>query len=89
MSQNESEGPIPVCITCGLPTGVPAQLNRLSNGKVCPACRDRVLEEIPPPFPSLSRTIDGGVEHDAEAAVRESDFDGQHRPWPPHGLGHS
>jgi hypothetical protein len=87
MSQIPSSAPIPVCITCGLPTGVPAQLNRLSNGKLCPTCRDRVLDEIPAPFPSHPWTVGDAHKRDVETASRQSDFDGEHRPWPPHGLG--
>ena len=41
-----------LCIHCGLPVGDPPQLNRLRNGQVCPACRERVLASIPPALPS-------------------------------------
>ena len=45
--------PAPRCITCGLPVGEePLRLNRLENGQVCPSCRDRVLEDLPPALPS-------------------------------------
>jgi DNA-directed RNA polymerase subunit RPC12/RpoP len=41
----------PVCFTCGLEVGEPYQLNRLANGRVCPTCRDRVLDSLPPVLP--------------------------------------
>jgi hypothetical protein len=28
------------------------QLNRMPNGQLCPTCRDRVLDAIPPALPS-------------------------------------
>jgi DNA-directed RNA polymerase subunit RPC12/RpoP len=42
----------PVCFTCGLQVGEPHRLNRLDNGQICPTCRDRVLESLPPVLPS-------------------------------------
>lgn len=47
-----SQNPQPVCITCSLPVGDPPRLNRLGNGQVCPSCRDRLLESLPPIFPN-------------------------------------
>lgn len=49
-----------LCITCSLPIGEPLRLNRLHNGQVCPSCRDRVLESIPPALPTaaVERTAD-------------------------------
>lgn len=41
----------PTCFTCGLPAGDLPRLNRLDNGAVCPTCRDRLLEMLPPLFP--------------------------------------
>lgn len=52
----------PVCITCGLPAGTPPQLNRLSNGQVCPACRNRLLDWLPPVLPSRAREPSTAVE---------------------------
>lgn len=43
-----------LCFTCGLVVGDPPRLNRLPEGKVCPACRDRVLDSLPPLLPSLA-----------------------------------
>lgn len=78
--------PSPVCITCGLEVGSGSQLNRLSNGQVCPTCRDRLLESIPSALPSLPTR--SGVEMRLEAEVaRESHHDTSVRPWPPPGFG--
>jgi len=41
-----------VCFTCGLAIEAPPRLTRLTNGQVCPACRERVLEDLPPALPS-------------------------------------
>ena len=42
----------PICIQCGLPSMVTARLNRLPDGKVCPACRERVLAALPAALPA-------------------------------------
>jgi hypothetical protein len=47
------------CFTCGLPVGEPAQLNRLTDGKPCPACRDRLLESLPSIVPTRRRELAG------------------------------
>lgn len=41
-----------VCIGCGQATGPLPRLNRLPDGKVCPTCRDRLLETLPPVLPA-------------------------------------
>jgi hypothetical protein len=41
-----------VCFTCGLVIESPARLSRLTNGQVCPACRERVLDGLPSALPS-------------------------------------
>jgi len=41
-----------VCIQCGQPAGDPLRLNHMPNGKACSACRDRLLDSLPAPFPS-------------------------------------
>jgi DNA-directed RNA polymerase subunit RPC12/RpoP len=48
-----------VCFTCGLVIESPPRLSRLTNGQVCPACRERVLEELPPALPT--RTAEAGA----------------------------
>jgi hypothetical protein len=42
----------PVCIACGRPTGPGPRLNQLPDGRTCPACRDRLLDTLPPVLPS-------------------------------------
>lgn len=44
-----------VCFTCGLVIESPPRLSRLTNGQVCPACRERVLDGLPPALPTRSR----------------------------------
>jgi hypothetical protein len=51
-----------VCFTCGLAIESPPRLSRLTNGQVCPACRDRVLEGLPPALPSRARDPHAGIE---------------------------
>lgn len=46
-----------VCFTCGQPSGDILRLNYLPSGKVCPACRDRLLEGIPGALPSGGDTV--------------------------------
>lgn len=41
-----------VCIQCGQPAGDPLRLNHMPNGRACSACRDRLLDSLPAPFPS-------------------------------------
>ena len=42
----------PVCISCGQATGPGPRLNRFADGRPCPACRDRILDALPPALPS-------------------------------------
>jgi len=45
-----SESASPVCFHCGLPTECGEEgprLNRLPNGRTCPACADRLLMSLP------------------------------------------
>jgi len=41
-----------MCIQCGQPAGDPLRLNHMPNGKSCTACRDRLLDSLPAPFPA-------------------------------------
>ena len=41
-----------VCFTCGLAIEEPPRLNRLTNGQVCPACRERLLDALPALLPA-------------------------------------
>jgi len=68
-----------ICISCGLEVSSTPQLNRLSNGQTCPACRERVLDSLAPALP---------VRHDVVVrAERMSLFDGMvergEGEWPP------
>jgi DNA-directed RNA polymerase subunit RPC12/RpoP len=53
-----------VCFTCGLVIESPPRLSRLTTGQACPACRDRVLEGLPPALPSrrASAALEGDLQ---------------------------
>jgi DNA-directed RNA polymerase subunit RPC12/RpoP len=56
------ETPAPtLCFTCGLSVGEAPRLNRLTNGEICPACRDRVLDMLPAPLPSRPSEVRAGT----------------------------
>lgn len=56
-----------VCFTCGLAIEIPPQLNRLTSGQVCPACRERVLDGLPPALPSRPAAVPEGSSLGAES----------------------
>jgi len=58
-----------VCFTCGLVIESPARLNRLTNGQVCPACRERVLDGLPSALPW--RRSDAPAEADSSTNAGE------------------
>jgi hypothetical protein len=58
--QNES-----VCFTCGHTTGGTLRLNCLPSGQVCPTCRDRLLDSLPPIFPSGEILPSGEIQEGA------------------------
>ncbi len=79
----------PLCFTCGLPSTATLQFNRLPNGAVCPACRDRLLDSIAPALPdrSIGRVPEMGAGTALHEEIQaETDWDGGPRPWPPPGL---
>lgn len=41
-----------LCFTCGQEVGEPPRLNKLPEGRSCPACRDRLLDSLPSLLPS-------------------------------------
>ena len=41
-----------LCFHCGKPVGDPPVLNEVAEDEVCPVCRDRVLDSLPPALPS-------------------------------------
>jgi len=43
----------PICIHCGNTTEQEGRLNRLADGRVCPSCRDRLLDTLPPLLPNF------------------------------------
>ena len=49
-----------VCFTCGEVTGDPPRLNRLQDGSVCPGCRVRIEESLPPLLPGFGRGLPEG-----------------------------
>ena len=59
----------PLCFTCGQPTGPFPRLNQLSDGKVCPSCRDRLLDHLPPALPGFGR-----VRHEEEYGESEPPY---------------
>jgi len=48
----------PVCIGCGQPTGPRARLNHLPDGRPCPSCRERLLDELPSILPAPVEELD-------------------------------
>ena len=68
-----------ICFSCGLEVGAAPQLNRLSNGQICPACRERVLDSLAPALPRRDEVVD--------RSERMSLFDGMiergEGEWPP------
>ena len=40
-----------LCMTCGGQVAATRALNRLPGGEVCPTCRERLLEGLPPLLP--------------------------------------
>ncbi len=51
-----------LCIHCGLDAGNPPRLNRFEDGRVCPACADRLLASLPPVLPSDPRHAEASPE---------------------------
>ena len=47
-----------LCISCGRDADEANSINRLSDGRPCPACMDRLLERVPPPFPGFGQLMD-------------------------------
>lgn len=48
----------PICFTCGEPAGSPPRMNRLEDGRGCPACMERVQEALPPALPGFGRLVE-------------------------------
>jgi DNA-directed RNA polymerase subunit RPC12/RpoP len=71
-----------VCFTCGLVIESPPRLSRLTNGQVCPACRERVLEDLPPALPSRSREATAGSEPETRSSETTAPGDPDSEPGP-------
>jgi hypothetical protein len=83
------DGSAPLCFTCGLPSTSTLQFNRLLNGQVCPACRDRLLDAIPAPLPrrSIAPVAEMGAGTTAtDELFGDVETTSEDRPWPPPGL---
>lgn len=82
----------PVCFTCGMPSGAAALLNRMPNGQICPACRDRVLDQLAPAIP-VDRFVvaefgaPAAAEAQEEASSRTQEPPDSKPPWPPRKRG--
>jgi hypothetical protein len=63
-----------VCFTCGLTIESPPRLSRLTNGQVCPACRERVLDGLPPALPSRPGVVESAIDP-RELRSESSEFD--------------
>lgn len=63
-----------LCIHCGLSAGNPPRLNRLEDGRVCPACADRLLMSLPPVLPALGQFEEASEEGDAELEAEASEY---------------
>ncbi|MBK7876783.1 MAG: hypothetical protein IPJ77_13745 [Planctomycetes bacterium] len=50
-----------LCFTCGLAVTDPPRLNHLPSGETCSACRDRLLDALPPLLPSAPQTVVQGL----------------------------
>jgi len=48
----------PICFTCGQTTETGTRLNRTDDGRVCPACADRLLADLPALLPGHGRTAE-------------------------------
>jgi hypothetical protein len=72
-----SSGRKPVCFTCGQPVAQEAEINQLPDGEPCPACRDRLLDQLPALLPNLRRV------GEPESEEIEVEADGQTEGYGP------
>lgn len=86
-----SEEQEPVCFTCGHTTGGTLRLNCLPSGQVCPTCRDRLLECLPPILPADDGSLAAGPRAEGSAQEAERVLGPQPSPMGPgqilHGSG--
>jgi hypothetical protein len=70
-----------ICFTCGKAVGASPRFNTLKNGELCPTCRDRVLDTLPPLVPGFGL----GREEEPQEAESLSEH-GDERPDGPVGA---
>lgn len=77
-----------------MPSGAAALLNRLSNGQICPACRDRVLDQLAPALPAerfvvaeIASPAAAEIREHEEAPLRAEESPDSKPPWPPRKRG--
>jgi len=63
-----------LCIHCGLSAGNPPRLNRLEDGRVCPACADRLLMSLPPVLPGSAHLEESLDEAEGELEAEASEY---------------
>lgn len=71
----------PICIHCGLSAGSPPRLNRLEDGRLCPACAERLLDALPPLLPA-SEDLAQALSDGDEAGDDYADYDSADRDRP-------
>ncbi len=64
-----------VCFTCGQPSGETPRLNCLPGGQVCPTCRDRLLESLPPCLPGEGGSLEEYYEEAESSPGCTEDFE--------------
>jgi hypothetical protein len=63
------------CIHCGHSTEQDGRLNRLADGRVCPSCRERLLDSLPPLLPRFGYGHESETELESEAVRHLDDAD--------------
>ena len=71
-----------LCFHCAQPVGDPPQLNELEDGEACPACRDRLLEELPPIVHSPVRAVEPKAGEASETGTGSSEEGEDEEAWP-------
>lgn len=47
-----------LCMTCGLEASPTVRMNRLADGRACPACLERLLDDLPPLLPGFGHLVE-------------------------------
>lgn len=45
-------------MTCGLDASPAVRMNRLEDGRACPACLERLLDDLPPLLPGFGHLVE-------------------------------